>query len=160
MPADVPTTGPNVSGPAERPPVEPILATQHSAAGAKAFAEFFIRTIDWGFATMSGAYIRHFSAPECDSCASLANGIDKDRRAGDRYIGGRTTVRSSRVLAHPVASGAQITVSVVVDVQAFEQMAHGGKPVTAEGAHHGETFEVSLRGVSSGWQVVKLGLNP
>ena len=59
MPADVPRTGPNTRK-GEQPPVMPVAATKHTADGAKAFAEFFIKTIDWGYATTSSAYMRHY----------------------------------------------------------------------------------------------------
>ena len=65
VPADVPTTGPNLLHPGERPPVMPALATQHTPEGAVAFAKFFIQTIDWGFATQD--------APEIIAITALTN---------------------------------------------------------------------------------------
>ncbi len=64
VPADVPRTGPNTRK-GEKPPVMPVLATKHTAAGAQAFAEFFIKTIDWGYATTSSAYMRHYFEQSC-----------------------------------------------------------------------------------------------
>jgi hypothetical protein len=96
VPADVPTTGPNLNHKGEKPPVMPLLATKHTSAGAVAFAKFFIKTIDWGFATTSGAYIRHYYAPSCIECANHANGIDNTRKAKEHYVGDRFTITSAR----------------------------------------------------------------
>ena len=70
----------------------PVAATKHSPDGAKAFAEFFIKTIDWGYATTSGTYVRHFATSACDGCRSFADGFDRARRRGHHYIGGRVSV--------------------------------------------------------------------
>ena len=67
IPADVPRTGANTR-PGEKPPLMPLEATQHTARGAQAFAAFFVKTIDWGYATVSGAYMRHYFATTCMSC--------------------------------------------------------------------------------------------
>ena len=154
VPADVPTTGPNLRSPDERPPIEPVLATQHTAAGAKAFAEFFVRTIDWGFATMSGAYIRHYSLPSCTDCATFADGMDKARASGHRYVGGRITTTGVTQSSKPTAPHAETSVLVRFNINAFEELTHDGEGVSADPAHTGEQFEVSLTWVSQSWRVV------
>jgi hypothetical protein len=152
VPADVPTTGPNLRSPGERPPVEPVVATQHSAAGAEAFAEFFIRTIDWGYATMSGAYLRHYSMASCVSCTSIANGLDRDRKVNRTYIGGRLSV----VEAKPGQGGALQSQVVSANGTAFEIVDQHGKPVSAEEAHTGLRYTVQLRWQASAWVVREL----
>ena len=149
VPADVPTTGPNVTDPTERPPVEPVIATQHTAAGAKAFAEFFIRTIDWGYASMSGAYLRHYSMASCLSCTSIANGLDRDRGAHRIYVGGRLSV----IGAKPGRDGALQSQVVSANGTAFEIVDQHGKPVSAEEAHTGLRYTVQLRWQAAAWAV-------
>ncbi len=89
VPPDVPRTGPNIRK-GEKPPVLPVAATRHTADGAKAFAEFFIKTIDWGYATTSSAYMRHYFEPTCIGCASVRSGLSTRPASSDRhFIGGR-----------------------------------------------------------------------
>jgi hypothetical protein len=149
VPPDVPTTGPNLTAANERPPVMPVEATQHTPAGARAFAIFFIKTIDWGNATVSGAYIRHFSAITCRSCASLATGMDADRRAGRTYIGGRITVRSTSLTRHKTRD----SVVVTLDSTGFEVVNRHRRYVTAEPPRHGLRILLELAWSASAWRV-------
>ncbi len=93
VPADVPTTGPNTK-PGEQPPVMPVAATKHTPDGAKAFAEFFIKTIDWGYATDE----QRLHAPPLRQ--RLPSNATTSRTAMDRmpaqrdidYVGGRFAI--------------------------------------------------------------------
>jgi Family of unknown function (DUF6318) len=75
-PADVPLTGHNVRA-GERPPVYPAAAKVHSQAGANAFAEFFMQTLDWAYATTNPSYMKHYYGPTCGLCNGIATGIAK-----------------------------------------------------------------------------------
>jgi Family of unknown function (DUF6318) len=151
VPADVPTTGPNLRYRGEKPPVEPVAALEHTADGAKAFAEFFIKTIDWGYATMSGAYLRHYEAPACTTCRSLADGIDADRRQGRKYIGGR--------LSRVVSSGKQTQRQIVrVNATSFEEVDQDGRFVTGDRAYTGQEFELRIEWLESGWRVTHIAV--
>jgi hypothetical protein len=148
IPADVPRTGPNTK-PGEKPPLMPLEATQHTSDGAKAFAEFFVKTIDWGYATISGTYIRHYSGSSCTTCATFADGLDKDRRAGEMYFGGRSTV----VDAKPNDRSHPYSILVTADITSFEKKSSGGKFISGEEAHHNLPFVVSLAWGGTAWQV-------
>jgi hypothetical protein len=152
VPADVPTTGPNMRR-GEKPPVMPQSATGHTGAGAQAFAVFFVRTIDWGFATLSGAYIRHVSGGGCVGCRSFADGMDRDRRLGHQYIGGRLTVRHGRLLRYRESSA---TVAVRFDQTSYEEVDRTRRFVSADGAHTGERLAVDVQWLHSGWRVVEI----
>lgn len=150
VPADVPTTGPNVTGPSERPPVEPILATQRSAAGAKAFAEFFIRTIDWAYATNSTKYMRHYYEASCVACASTADAVDRAAQKGHHFVGDRFSIR--RVTA-PAPSGTGYRVAVFFDVSAAEVVDHAGHFVDGLGALTNYEEQIVVKWRPSGWMV-------
>ena len=75
-PADVPLTGHNVK-PGEKPPRYPAAATARTQAGANAFAEFFMRTLDWAYATTNPSYMKHYYGPTCGLCNGIATGITK-----------------------------------------------------------------------------------
>ena len=152
VPADVPRTGPNTK-PGEQPPVMPVVATQHTAAGAKAFAEFFMRTIDWAYATVNGAYMRHYSAA-CAPCRSIAATIDAAARKGHRYAGGRTTIRS----ANPGRGGPFVKQVVRVDSTAFEEVTSKGDFVTADRPYKNQGWVLGIRWSNSGWQITSIAV--
>lgn len=155
VPADVPTTGPNLRSPNERPPIEPVLATQHTAAGAKAFAEFFVRTIDWGFATMSGTYIRHYAPPSCLGCKQFADGIDRARAAHHTYVGGWFTITGSTARSYTASTA---SIAVRYDSLSFEEVDQLGKGISADPAQTNQTFIVDLAWTPSGWRTKALAV--
>jgi hypothetical protein len=151
VPADVPTTGPNLRKPGEKPPVMPLEATQHTQDGAVAFAKFFIQTIDWGFATTSGAYMRHYATKTCTSCAALANGMDAVRAKGNHYLGGRFSVRGAPTI-DPDASSTHMAVQFTVDVTSFEEVDARNQFQQGDIAHTGEQFRIEVIWRDSGWR--------
>jgi hypothetical protein len=86
-PADVPLTGHNVK-PGERPPRYPAGASARTQAGANTFAEFFMRTLDWAYATTNPSYARHYTGPSCGLCNGLLTGIAKTAATHHFYVGG------------------------------------------------------------------------
>ncbi|MGH8860797.1 MAG: DUF6318 family protein [Jatrophihabitantaceae bacterium] len=129
----------------------PLEATQHTPDGAKSFAEFFIKTIDWGYATTSSAYMRHYFRKTCLSCSSFADGFDTAKARHDRFIGGRITVGISRLRSRDI-------VAVPLAITAFEQLMRGGRVRTADGAHSHERFDVTAEWATTGWRVRNLAL--
>jgi hypothetical protein len=115
LPSDVPTTGPNTR-PGEKPPIMPLEATQHTARGARAFAAFFIKTIDWGYATTSSTYMRHYYfAKTCTECRSVAFQLDAVQQKDHHFVGDRFDIRRT-TLAHIRRDGVTATLSVYFDV--------------------------------------------
>ncbi len=157
VPADVPRTGPNTH-PGEKPPVMPVLATKHTPDGATAFAKFFIQTIDWGFATTSGAYMRHYFQPSCVECASHADGIDNTRKAGGHYLGGRFTITDASAGAGGIGGphGAQLSVVVTFDITSIEAVDSQGHYKNADIAYRGEKRQIWLAQKNGGWTVVDM----
>jgi hypothetical protein len=150
VPADVPRTGPNTR-PGEKPPVMPELATENSAAGARAFAEFFIKTIDWGYATTSSTYMRHYFTKSCIGCLSTAVALDSAARAKHRFIGDRFHITSAR--DNGVGSIHTRHVFATFDVNSVEVLDRNGKFVDGEPAliNFHELIDVSWK--SGHWHI-------
>jgi hypothetical protein len=127
----------------------PVLATEHTPAGAKAFAVFFIKTIDWAYATTSTTYMRHYAMATCVTCTSLITGINKARKAHHQYIGGRTTILRAR----PGKQGALVSQIVTVNITSVEEVDSAMHYVQADVAHNGLRFEVRLSWGVNGWAV-------
>jgi hypothetical protein len=136
----------------------PIEATKHTAAGAKAFATFFVRTIDWGGATVSSNYMRHYMSSSCTSCKSALVGADTNRAESVRYVGGRFALRSTRLSPKPLNPHAEYTALVVFDVSAFKEISKTGKVLATDTSHRGAQFEVSLSWTPDNWRVTDVGV--
>jgi hypothetical protein len=155
MPADVPRTGPNTR-PGEKAPVMPELATEHSAAGVRAFAEFFIKTIDWGYATTSSAYMRHYFTKTCIECLNAARFLDNARMHKQHYLGGRIVIRS---ISGPIPGkihDAAVSVPMQLDISSYEVVDRTGRVGNAGPANINYEENVSLAEQPSGWRVVWL----
>lgn len=150
LPPDVPRHGPNTK-PGEKPPIMPLEATQHTPDGAKAFAEFFIKTIDWGYATTSSAYMRHHFTHACIGCRSTADAIDKARRKNHHFIGDRITIRAAEMVGlapdRPVALA-------TFDVTSAEAVDMLGNYVDAAPALTGFRERITLSWRAGRWLVL------
>jgi hypothetical protein len=155
VPADVPRTGPNLVTAGEQPPVMPVEATQHTQQGAVAFARFFIRTIDWGFATTSGAYMRHYFEPSCIECRSHADGLDNTRKAGEHYLGGRFQITRAAI-APDGGSQAERSVIVAFDLTSATVLDKHNRPKSSDVAHQGVQRQIWLRWAGGSWTVVEM----
>jgi hypothetical protein len=157
VPADVPTTGPNLRYKGERPPVMPVLATRHTQAGAVAFAKFFELTIDWGYATTSTAYMKHYYEPSCVTCKSIQIGLDKAASQKHHFIGGRMTI--TRAVSRPVGNdgAAERSALVAYALTSIEVVDRHGTFVDADPAVtlKDQIWTKWLPG--AGWVVVHIG---
>jgi hypothetical protein len=134
-PADVPLTGHNVK-PGEKPPVYPAAANTRTQAGANAFAEFFMRTLDWAYATTNPSYMKHYFGPTCGLCSGIATGITKTASERHWYEGGRITVRSiADATIAPVTAPADYCSSITVSVTAQTVIDQSGKVFNGAGAN-------------------------
>jgi hypothetical protein len=156
IPTDVPTTGPNLRHKGERPPAMPLLATQHTRAGAVAFAQFFELTIDWAYATTSTTYMRHYYTHSCVTCRSIQLGLDNAAKKGRHFIGGRMTITNAVDKGVDTRYGAERRVSVTYRLTAVEvvdksgRFVDGGPAVTMDD-------NVWLSWISGRWMAVELG---
>ncbi|MDQ2836335.1 MAG: DUF6318 family protein [Actinomycetota bacterium] len=159
-PADVPLTGHNVK-PGEKPPVYPVAANTRSQAGANAFAEFFMKTFDWAYATTNSAYVRHYTGPSCGLCKGLSTGITKTAAEGHWYEGGRFTVHpaASTTIA-PVTAPADYCSAIVVDETSQTVVDKTGKVINGDGAHTGDHVKVCEKMSQQTWIATYLAFTP
>jgi hypothetical protein len=150
-PADVPLTGHNVK-PGEKPPLYPAAARARTQEGANAFAEFYMRTLDWAYATTNPSYMKHYTGASCGLCSGLATGIQKTANAHHWYLGGRLTVHpATKTPVGPVTALAAFCSTVVLDVAAFSTVDVTGKVFTGDGAHTGDQIKLCFKQQSSIW---------
>jgi hypothetical protein len=155
-PADVPLTGHNVK-PGEKPPLYPAAAKARTQAGANAFAEFFMRTLDWGYATTNPSYLKHYSGPSCGLCTGLATGIKETAAQKHWYLGGRLTIHPATATPiGPVTAPADYCSTVTVDSTAQSVVDRTGTVFNDEPAHPNLRWKVCARSSASRWQATYL----
>jgi Family of unknown function (DUF6318) len=153
VPRDVPTTGPNTR-PGEKPPVMPLEATQHNARGARAFATFFIKTIDWGYATTSSAYMRHyFDNKTCVACRSITAGLDRAAKNNRHFKGDRLTLRRTRAPRLEV-HGTIARLSVYFDIGAVTVLNKNDRVVDHSPASTDYREDMDMQWRSDKWVLV------
>ncbi|HEX8079819.1 MAG TPA: DUF6318 family protein [Jatrophihabitans sp.] len=152
-PADVPLTGRNLR-PGEKPPLYPAAARARTQAGANAFAEFFLRTLDWAYATTNPSYMRHYSGPSCGLCNDLATEVRNTAAVRHWYEGGRLTIRPAIATpVGPVTAPADFCSTVNVDSTAHSVVDRAGTVFTEEAAHPNFRWKLCVKASSDRWQV-------
>ncbi len=152
-PADVPLTGHNVK-PGEKPPLYPAAAKAHTQAGANAFAEFYMRTLDWAYATTNPSYMKHYTGPSCGLCTGLATGISKTAAEKHWYLGGRLTVHPATATPiGPVTAKASDCSVVEVDETAQSVVDSSGRVFSGDGAHAGDRLKLCVWSKTEPWQI-------
>ncbi|HEY0168422.1 MAG TPA: DUF6318 family protein [Jatrophihabitans sp.] len=152
-PADVPLTGHNVK-PGEKPPLYPAAARARTQEGANAFAEFFMRTLDWAYATTNPSYMKHYYGPTCGQCDGLARGISRTAAEKHWYLGGRLTVhRAEKTAIAPVTAPADFCAVMKVDITATSVVDKTGKVFNGDGAYFGDNFKLCSKKSADGWQL-------
>jgi hypothetical protein len=159
VPADVPTTGPNLRKPGERPPVMPLEATQHTQDGAVAFAKFFIQTIDWAYATTSTTYMRHYFQPGCVTCKSIQAGIDDAAAKHRHFQGDRITVTGVRSVRPDRAHSGEVSLLLAFDVTSFQVLDASGQFVDGAPALQLKN-RLWLAWLTDGWTVTYVLATP
>jgi hypothetical protein len=83
--------------PGEKPPIRPPDVLSNS--GLDAFMLYFVRTIDWEYASMDTTLMREtFDGSRCTYCVEAVKRTDADLALGYTYSGGRLTVESGQVV--------------------------------------------------------------
>lgn len=151
-PADVPLTGHNVK-PGEKPPLYPDAAKVRSQAGANAFAEFFMRTLDWMYATTNPAYVKHYYSSTCGLCSGLTTGMTKTAGLKHWYEGGRFTVHpASGTAIAPVTAPADYCSTLKVDTTAESIVDKTGKIFSGDRSYTNLGLKVCMKYTGASWQ--------
>jgi len=140
--------------PGEKPPVYPEAARADTQANANAFAEFFIQTWDWAYATTNPSYMNHYYVESCGLCQGLADGIDKTAAEGYWYTGGRlqiTAVVGSPIA--PVTAPADYCSILTVSGTAQAVLSGDNATVTSAPAKDGLRWKLCMKNTASDWTV-------
>ncbi len=130
----------------------PVAATAHTPEGAVAFAKFFIQTIDWGYATTSSAYMKHYFQTGCTQCKNVQTFLDSARKAHEHYVGSRVTIKG----ASPAAGSTDNVVELRVDLTSWELVDTANNFKSADVAYNDFRETVRLSWTHTGWTTEEL----
>lgn len=155
-PSEPLTTGPNVR-PGEKPPEFPALAKRHTAEGAVAFARYFYRALDWGYATNDPFLVTQVSASRCTACRRYVTGLRAvNSRPNAVLMGGHVDLDSASIFQGVLDIDADHAVDVKFDEEPVVLREPGAKPkVLAPGVvnYHSLVFVSWQR---KAWAVVEV----
>ena len=136
--------------PGENSPVRPADAL--SGAGAEAFAVYFVKVIDWAYATMDSTLLEQASSSECALCTGFIEESARRNAAGQRAMGSRSTILNSYL-----SGGSDPTdqlVNVVFSATALDVVDANGVTVGSADAIPMFQMNVRVEYRADGWIVV------
>jgi hypothetical protein len=150
----------NLRHPGEQPPLMPAIARQNTVAGAVAFGRFFVATIDWGYATTSSAYMRHYFNSGCGDCAAIVGFLDTAARQNLHYIGGRLTITDAAPKYPELDPTHSYPVIVTLNIAAVQTVEANGtiRPQDSQPAYAGSQEYVQLAWGKGTWNVIAMTL--
>jgi hypothetical protein len=149
------TTGPGVQ-PGEKPPVLDAEAKQHTATGALAFAEYYIKAFDWGTATTDPYLVGQISAPSCSACRRYENQLDDLRRKGGHVEGGRTTLLSDSLVTGSFKIKSDYVVQFKIKEDSIVLVSPSAPPSTSAPANTSVSL-VFVSWIRGHWQIIEEG---
>jgi hypothetical protein len=147
------TTGPNIR-PGEKPPSFPDSLEKNLPSAAGAFAVYWMKTIDWGYATVDSRLARTAFSPVCIDCTRFMKIFDNARAKGVHFRGGRMTISKWLLQANDHHNGATAVIDITVSISAQQATDRAGKVVESDPAEPRVTYRVWLRWTDSKWTVV------
>jgi hypothetical protein len=145
-PASTPpiTTGPNVR-PGEKPPTFPKSLETNVPSAAGAFAVYWEKTIDWGYATVDSSLPRTVYSASCAGCERFMKIFDGARADGVHFRGGRLLILSWTIQPSDHHYGATAVIDVTFSIQALQAINRTGKVVESDPAVARTTDRVWVR---------------
>jgi hypothetical protein len=126
-------------------------ATAATPQGAAAFARYYYeKVVAEALVTLDSGAMRRHSASTCEVCRLQAEAVDRERKTGHRYAGGRIIVRAAE--AAPPADG-RVAVALVYDAAELRRTDQASPAPTPLAATTGVRLEVTVIRAGEGWKV-------
>jgi hypothetical protein len=148
------STGPNVR-PGEKPPTLDPVGRTNTNAGALAFGDYWMRTLEWGYATTDSTLAKSVFSRACGDCARFVKIFDTARDDGVHFRGGRTAVLRSLLQPNDHHNGATAVDDITVSIGALQAIDSRGRVVESDPAHPRVVYRVWLRWRADSWTVVE-----
>lgn len=142
------------ASPTPTPPTMPAAAKATSEASAKAFARFYIESINYAMRTGSTHRLRSLGANDCTSCTAIARNIEDVYGAGGHIKSDGWTLNAIRSL-QVTRARAVMSLDVTLEPEVVVASA-GAKPEKNQGGK--QPMTIFLNRTSSTWSVAKVDL--
>ncbi len=150
----VATTGPNVR-PGEKPPMLSKYGAMNTRLGSLEFGNYWMRAVDWAYATMDTALARSIMSSKCTGCNKLLSlDIDKLAASGSYYRGGRIAILESTIQPNIPHNGSTAIIDVTVDQAALTSYTRAGEVVDRSPDSGRVTFRTWIAYAGDHWLVV------
>jgi Family of unknown function (DUF6318) len=153
------TTPPEVTTASTGPGGVPVPAPgpeagKQSDLGAKAYGVYYVKLLDYTYATRDVAPLRQASAEGCVVCQGTADDVAKFAKPGYKFEGGRINLKNLTV-SQP--SPSQPVIVANVSISALEVTdADGQRDPYSEAAHPRAQLLITEKWTGNGWTVTDL----
>jgi hypothetical protein len=149
-PSSAPSTGPGgVAVPTPAPE-----AAQRSDTGAKAFGVYYVKLLDYTYATRDVAPLRQASDAACRVCQGTADDVSKFAKPGYKFEGGRFTLKDLTV-SQPSPTQPVIVANISITGLTVTDP-NGQRDPYSEAAHPRAQLMITEKWTGSGWTVTDL----
>jgi hypothetical protein len=128
----------------------PAAAKAHTEEGAKAFAEFFVDTLNESQVTPDSAALDAISDPSCKGCNVYIKSANAMRSKKQRADG--PSMRLKGILVRPDSTKALFNLDLLIDELASKTVDQDGKVIESYDAGK-LTLRTTLRPTTNGWAV-------
>jgi hypothetical protein len=147
------STGANVR-PGEKPPTLSPVGKTNTPIGADLFARYWIRTLDWGYATTDSSLAKAIFARSCTGCARFMRQFEDASSAGWHFRGGRLAILGTALQDNDHQYGATSVEDVTVSQEALHVLDGKGKTIDSAAMIANDVSRVWLRWTGRRWTVV------
>ena len=128
--------------------LKPKIADEATPAGAEAFARYWMLVADAAFASLNPAALERLSGPRCATCMSYIASIRESGDNGERYEGGKITVKSAA--ATPLSARSS-SVLLTYDVTVLRVYDRSGQLIDTVPEKRRAILNFELQRQGSGW---------
>jgi hypothetical protein len=147
------STGSNVR-PGEKPPTLAPEAGKNTPVAATLFAQYWMRTLDWGYATTDSSLAKRAFGMECRNCSKFMKVFDDTFARGEHFRGGRSTLKDVAIQPNDRHNGSSYVVDVTISQARLQVIDHAGDEVSSAPSIPHVVFRTWIAWRTGGWTIV------
>lgn len=124
----------------------------HSRPGALDFATYWLRALDWGYATTDSTIVRNLYLRSCAPCKNFVHNFDFTARRHRHFEGGRIRLTQAVVIGANLANPQPV--DITFDVAPLKIMDSQGRVLRRSAGEH-LTFRIWVGWTGSRWRVAR-----
>jgi hypothetical protein len=129
-------------------------AAERSDTGAKTFGVYYVKLLDYTYATRDVTPLRQVSDPVCKLCIGIAADVAKYAKPGYTWQGGRISLRDLTI-SQPSPTQPVVVANVSITALTVTKP-NGQRDPYSEAAHSRAQFMITEKWTGNGWTVTDL----